>query len=187
MRYILAAMSLALTIPPEATAQESIFDFLKGFGGEKEEQVPEKPTPPDQTSSYFGNKSADLPTLEGNVSHIAGAWTITTERDSERCTLDGAAQIKVTSPGNYTCDLVMRDYCREWHDGIIRQACKVSFDGESILVSATVLESLNGATLSGYSPDDFLLVQQEDGSLVGNHEGYGGYPAIWRRTVDGIS
>lgn len=186
---IMAVTLSTAAIVQSAHAQDSIFDFFGGFGSDKEEALPapKTPTPPDETSSYFGNKVAELPTYDGDVSDLAGSWTITTERNSERCTLDGAAQIRITDSGGYTCDLVMRDYCKDTHDGIIRQSCVIGNEYDSITISATVIESLNGATLFGYSPDDFVLQPAEDGTLVGNHEGWGGYPAIWRRTIDGIS
>jgi len=188
LQYAACAM-VALLPASYAAAQESVFDFFGGIlGSDKaEESAPDSPAPPDETTSYFGNKQTALPEHIGDISGLAGAWTITTERNSASCTLDGHAQIRVSNSGGYTCDLVMRDYCENRHDGIIRQSCKIEFVGERISVVATVLESLNGATLSGYSPDDFVLSHQEDGNLYGNHEGYSGYPTVWRRIIDGIS
>lgn len=188
MRFVrsLSLAFIVVAIALNANAQESLLDFFRNFGSEKEEPIISS-EPPDEISSYFGNKDADLPVLEGTVSDIAGAWTITTERDSERCSLTGTAQISMMPEGGYTCELVMRDYCFDWHDGIVRQSCKVSFADERIVIDATILEALNGATLSGYSPDGFVLEHGPDGTLQGNHEDEWGYPALWRRTIDGIS
>ena len=186
MTRFIAATVLALTPAATANAQDSIFDFFKNFGN-LEDAPQDAPPADDPTTSYFGNKQADLPNYRGNVDHLAGAWTITTERNSDTCTLDGHAQIRSLPAGGYTCDLVMRDYCYDLWDGIVRQSCEISVDGADIYIDAAVLEALNGATLSGYSPDDFILRMQDDGSLSGHHESYGSYPAIWRRTVDGIS
>ena len=180
---------LAVLLANDVSAQESVFDFFKDMGGNETErelyevQPVEPPVPPHVD---LAEPTIELPEISGDVYGLVGAWTITTDRNSDCCTLNGTAQIAMTPSGGYTCELVMRDFCRNSHDGIIRQSCLLEAVGDGVFVEATVLEALYGP-LSGYSPDDFLLERAEDGSFVGNHEGYGGYPAVWRRTIDGIS
>ena len=119
----IALVATLCTLPGAAFAQDGIFDLFQKYGAIEEEAQPVSPEPPDAMTSYFGNKRASLPEHPGDVKNIAGAWTITTDRQSSYCSLNGHAQITLTPSGGYTCDLVMRDYCADQWDGIIRQSC----------------------------------------------------------------
>lgn len=182
MRRALALMSFALVSCSPAWAQNSILDMF-GLGDEAEVETHASPTPPEVERA---EPMVPLQEHAGDPLGIAGAWTITTERDELDCSLNGTAQISLTASGGYTCEIVMRDYCADLWDGIIRQSCMLSKTEETIHVDSTVLEALHGP-LAGYSSDNFDLRLNDDGALVGQLRSGGRYPAIWRRVYDGIS
>jgi len=165
-----------------AVAQNSIFDWF-GFGEEESADAPDPSSPPEVDRAM---PTEPLDQHSGDALGLVGAWTITTDRRDPECSLNGTAQISMTDTGGYTCELVMRDYCAGAWDGIIRQSCQISGTTDMISVDSTVLEALHGP-LAGYSPDNFDLSLQEDGSLQGTLRSYGRYAAIWRRVYDGIS
>jgi len=169
MRRTLSAASLALALPLTSNAQVSTPEFVPP--PEVEQKAPTEPPLE----------------FEGDTFGIAGAWTITTDRDDPGCSLNGTAQIRVSPvTGGYTCEIVMRDYCTGRWDGIIRQSCSLSKRGEYIAVDSIVREALYGP-LAGYSPDNFYLIPQDDGTLTGNLRSAGSYPVLWRRVFDAIS
>jgi len=175
IKYAVISLVAGLVAGP-ATAQ-SIFERF-GWGETEEPQ-----TPPDVARAA---PTEPLPEIEADAMGLIGAWTVTTERSDPNCSLDGTAQISMTKAGGYTCELIMRDYCPNRWDGIIRQSCLIRDTGDAVFIDSTVLEALHGP-LSGYSPDHFELYRKDDGSLAGNLRSYGAYPAIWRRVYDGIS
>lgn len=170
-------VAVALTMTTPATAQGSWIDRLMGtpdFPG-----IPEDALDPDTPLSAPAT---------GPMPDLAGDWEIQTDR-SWGCTLNGSAILTrdETAASGYACEITMRDYCPDSHDGVMRQTCILSIDGSEISIDSTVVESMNGATMSGYSPDNFYLTPAEDGSLVGMLDSAGDYRALWTRAIGAVS
>lgn len=189
---MMAVVFAGTLIAQSASAQGGIFDLFGWGDDDPVVEIEPSPISPDTESSPIPPDVERATPTEPLLEHdelplnIAGAWTVTTERTARGCSLNGTAQISITQSGGYTCELIMRDYCPGSWDGIIRQSCEISITGETIHVDSTVLEALHGP-LAGYSPDNFDLQMNDEGSLVGHLRSYGQYPAIWRRVFDGIS
>ena len=183
MKRTLCIISFVLAASTGAQAQDSmpeVFDFLL----EEEPDVREFVPPPDVE---LAEPKEPLITFAGDALGLAGAWTITSERNLSHCSFNGTAKISIdVATGGHTCELIMRDYCEGSHDGIIRQTCKISGSGDAVIVDSIILEALHGP-LAGYSADNFDLQKQDNGTLTGNLRSYSRDPVIWRRMNDGIS
>lgn len=172
-----------------ANAQNVWLDRLFGWdSGVAEEDASDYVPFPGIPRDGLAPDTVFSPPLDGPISDLTGRWEIRVARLSD-CTLNGFATLRRLSEveDDYACELTIRDYCPGSHDGVIRQSCQLDMSGSGIYVASQVLESLNGATLNGYSPDNFQLWLAEDGSLIGNLDSYSAYDAQWTRAVGATS
>lgn len=190
MKRLVALACAALVFAQTSTAQSSGWlDRLFDRDDNTIEDLPGEYVPfPGIAKDGLPPNSEFSPRLDGPMPDLSGRWDIRVARPGD-CTLNGFATLRRQSSAadDYACELTIRDYCPLRHDGVIRQTCQLDISNGQIYVEAEVVESLNGATLSGYSPDNFYLWPRMDGSLVGNLDSYGSYDAQWTRAIGATS
>ncbi|MEO1476258.1 MAG: hypothetical protein AAFS13_07730 [Pseudomonadota bacterium] len=103
------------------------------------------------------------------ANEIAGAWSFRTDVKAKGCTLTGNMTIsQAEENGSRTCSFVSTETCggvldMSWQ---MDQSCRVTPDGESLIIRSKVIRSLTpGYSVTNYLPDHFV-VEPESSTLM---------------------